>query len=48
MEVAQLLLLQAQCFRRKVSGEKVGFPGGAGGRDGGDEDSEKDEEFCHS
>ena len=52
MEVAhaQLLSLQAHRFRRNVSGETVGFLGRAGGHDGGnggEEDSEKDEEFCH-
>ena len=50
MKVAELLFLEAHRFRRKVPGETVGFPAGAGGRDGGnggEENSEKDEEFCH-
>ena len=50
MKVAELLFLEAHRFRRKVPGETVGFPAGAGGRDGrngGGENSEKDEEFCH-
>ncbi|CBI29982.3 unnamed protein product, partial [Vitis vinifera] len=50
VEVAELLFLEAYRFRRKVPGETVGFPAGAGGRDGGnggEENSEKDEEFCH-
>ena len=50
VEVAELLFLEAHRFRRKVPGETVGFPAGAGGRDGGnggEETSDKDEEFCH-
>ena len=50
MEVAELLCLEAHPFGRKVSGEMVGFLAGTGSYDdgnGGEEDAEKDEEFCH-
>ena len=50
VEVAELLCLEAHPFGRKVSGEMVGFLAGTGSYDdgnGGEEEAEKDEEFCH-